>query len=363
MAKRVTIKDIAARAGTSLGTVHLALSDKSGVSEKTRERIRAIARELDYHPNTVAASLKRKTLRLAVCFPDAEGDNRYYYPQLWSGFRACSSSLHDYNIEFQEFICQEDENEACRDERIEEGLERLKTQIEAGEIDGLLVHGNRCPFTEAQLRRYVDRGLSLVLVDTDLPESGRICCVAADYDSIGRTLAELILGRIPSCGSILLCAGKEEFSSHRLIVKGFEAYMQENGHENLIYKERSNQVCEEAYRTILSLVKRPDIAAVCCVSSRSSLMLGRAVEESGKAGRLLAVGSDIFEENKDFLRRGIFQNLVQKNPFAQAFMGTRFLADYLLKDEVPEELFVVGSQIVFRSNLGLFEKHSVRFLE
>jgi hypothetical protein len=54
---------------------------------------------------------------------------------------------------------------------------------------------------------------------------------------------------------------------------------------------------------------------------------------------------------------------MQKNPFAQAFMATRFLSDYLLKDVRPEELFVVGSQLVFRSNLSLFEKNSVRFLE
>jgi LacI family transcriptional regulator len=93
------------------------------------------------------------------------------------------------------------------------------------------------------------------------------------------------------------------------------------------------------------------------------MMLGQALEESGKAGKVMAIGSDLFEENKDFLRRGVFQNLVQKNPFAQAFMATRFLSDYLLKDVRPEELFVVGSQMVFKSNLSLFEKNSVRFLE
>lgn len=362
MKKRVTIKDIAAQAGVSLGTVHLALSDKPGVSDKTRERIREIARELDYHPNVVAASLKRKTLCLAACFPEMEGDNRFYYPQLWNGFYACQGMLHDYNISFQEFTYPEN----CKEERLEdriESLRRLQEQLEEGKLDGLVVHGNRCPFTEEQLRHYVDLGLTLVLVDTDLPDSGRLCCVAADYDSIGRTMAEQVLGRIPSCGSILICAGKEEYPSHSLIVKGFKDYMAENGHENLVYMEHSNEVSDEAYRNILQNIKRPDVAAACCVSSRSSLMLGRALEESGKAGRVMAVGSDLFDENKEFLRRGVFQNLVQKNPFAQAFMATRFLTDYLLKDVRPEELFVVGSQIVFRSNLSLFEKNSVRFLE
>lgn len=363
MAKRVTIKDVAIKAGVSLGTVHLALSDKNGVSDKTREKIRALAKEMDYHPNAVAASLKRKTIRLAICFPEMEGDNRFYYPQLWNGINACQETLTDYNVSFRKFAYPENWRETRREGKEIPSLLELKELLAAGEVDGLLLHGNRCPFSQEQLRSYVDQGVTLALVDTDIPDSGRLCCVAADYDSIGRTLAELVLGRIPSCGSIFMCAGKAEYPSHSLIVDGFEAYMSENGHENLVYKEHSNSVNEESYINILEHVKRPDVAAVCSVSSRSTMMLGRALEESGRAGKVMAVGSDLFEESKDFLRRGTFQNLVQKNPFAQAYMATRFLTDYLLRDMQPDELFVVGSQIVFRSNLNLFEKNSVRFLE
>ena len=107
MKRRVTIKDIAAEAGVSLGTVHLALSDKPGVGAVTRERIRQIAKEMDYHPNTVASSLKRKTLHLAVCFPEVAGDNRYYYPQLWNGFRTYKESIQDFNISIREFAYPE----------------------------------------------------------------------------------------------------------------------------------------------------------------------------------------------------------------------------------------------------------------
>lgn len=363
MKKRVTIKDIANLAGVSIGTVHLALNDKPGVSEKMRQKIRELAQEMDYHPNAAAAALKRKTLRLAACFPEIEGDNRYYYPQLWNGLRDSMAALTDFNIDFREFSYPENWTSDQSSYMKRKYLEDLTALLEAGQLDGLVVHGNCCPYSPEQLRGYVDKGLALSLVDTDMPGSGRLCCVAADYDSIGRTMAELVLGRIPSCGSIVLCAGRAEYPSHCLIEEGFVAYMRENGHENLIYKENSNQINETSYQEILHHIRRPDVAAACCVSSRSSVMMGRALAESGKAGRLMAVGSDLFEENKDYLRQGIFQNLVQKNPYAQAFMATRFLTDYLLRDVVPEELYVVGSQIIFRSNLSLYENNSVRFLE
>lgn len=59
--ERTTIKEVAKASGCSISTVSLALSDKpSRVSEKTREKVRRIAKELHYSPNQMAVSLKTK---------------------------------------------------------------------------------------------------------------------------------------------------------------------------------------------------------------------------------------------------------------------------------------------------------------
>lgn len=54
---RVTISDIAQRAGVSKGAVSYALNDRPGVSDETRDRILAIAKELGWYPNRAARSL------------------------------------------------------------------------------------------------------------------------------------------------------------------------------------------------------------------------------------------------------------------------------------------------------------------
>jgi DNA-binding LacI/PurR family transcriptional regulator len=55
--QRVTISDIAKRAGVSKGAVSYALNGRPGVSEKTRERILLIANELGWYPNRAARAL------------------------------------------------------------------------------------------------------------------------------------------------------------------------------------------------------------------------------------------------------------------------------------------------------------------
>lgn len=69
MERKPTIKDIARLARVSHTTVSRALNDRPRVSRKTRNRIRAIARKLNYQPNVAARSLKvkrTKTLGLVI---------------------------------------------------------------------------------------------------------------------------------------------------------------------------------------------------------------------------------------------------------------------------------------------------------
>ncbi|WP_434810532.1 LacI family DNA-binding transcriptional regulator [Microbacterium sp. bgisy189] len=55
--RRVTISDIAARAGVSIGAVSFALNGRKGVSEQTRKRVLQVADELGWAPASAARSL------------------------------------------------------------------------------------------------------------------------------------------------------------------------------------------------------------------------------------------------------------------------------------------------------------------
>ncbi|MFC8195788.1 LacI family DNA-binding transcriptional regulator [Streptomyces sp. NPDC060006] len=69
---RVTIKDVAARAGVSKGAVSLAFNHKPGLSDATRDRIFEAARALGWAPNLAARSLSSRrvdVVGLAICRP------------------------------------------------------------------------------------------------------------------------------------------------------------------------------------------------------------------------------------------------------------------------------------------------------
>jgi DNA-binding LacI/PurR family transcriptional regulator len=68
MSIKVTIRDVAQRAGTSLATVSHAINDRPGmVSRRTRERIQTIAKELGYRPSRRARQMRKQSnLTLAM---------------------------------------------------------------------------------------------------------------------------------------------------------------------------------------------------------------------------------------------------------------------------------------------------------
>ncbi|GAE80273.1 transcriptional regulator [Cutibacterium acnes JCM 18920] len=59
---RTTIKDIARVAGVSPGAVSFALNDKPGVSDSTRARVKAVAKDLGWRPNVAARALSANRL-------------------------------------------------------------------------------------------------------------------------------------------------------------------------------------------------------------------------------------------------------------------------------------------------------------
>ena len=67
--QRVTMEDVAARAGVSRALVSIVFRGVAGASDETRARVLAAARELDYRPDTRASRLGRgRTRMLGVTF-------------------------------------------------------------------------------------------------------------------------------------------------------------------------------------------------------------------------------------------------------------------------------------------------------
>ncbi|QES45418.1 LacI family transcriptional regulator [Streptomyces venezuelae] len=92
--QRLTIRDVAARAGVSRAAVSLAFNNKPGVSEATRARIIEVARAMGWEPNRSARALNKQgtgTIGLAISRPARQLGLEPFYMEFISGLESVVS--------------------------------------------------------------------------------------------------------------------------------------------------------------------------------------------------------------------------------------------------------------------------------
>ena len=83
MQKRATIKDLARLMGVSVSTISRGLRDHPDISVEVREQIKKKAQELNYHPNHLAAGLrKRQSKIIGLIIPEI---TMFFFPSVIRG--------------------------------------------------------------------------------------------------------------------------------------------------------------------------------------------------------------------------------------------------------------------------------------
>jgi LacI family transcriptional regulator len=209
-----TIKDVAKRAGVSVGTVSNVLSGSTSVSAERRARIYAVMEELDYHPNYIARSLKaRSSKTLGLIISDITNP---FFPQAVRGAED-SAFQHGYLL-----------NTFNTDDQIEREKQVLSL-LRSRRVDGvLLVVAPSADGDVSHIRKTEESGIPIVCLDRIPPG------VALDSVSVDNVAAaQLCVRHLISRGyrRIGIITGGLTLQTARDRLGGYKAALQEAGIE------------------------------------------------------------------------------------------------------------------------------------
>ncbi|MDE3195675.1 MAG: LacI family DNA-binding transcriptional regulator [Acidobacteriota bacterium] len=159
-----TIKEVADLAGVSVGTVSHVITGSVPVSEPLKIKVNAAIKELDYHPNHVARSLKTsKTRTLGFIVPDMTIS---FFPQVIHGAEVAAGE-RGYSV----FAANSSESV----DRQQDLLSLFRSQ----QVEGILVVIAAAPMPLNQMSRMMEAGIPAVCVDR-VPEKIMVDSVAVD---------------------------------------------------------------------------------------------------------------------------------------------------------------------------------------
>src|SRR5213593_2392932 len=145
-----SIKKVAEVAGVSVGTVSHVITGSVPVSEPLRRKVQAAIRELNYHPNHIARSLKtNKTRTLGIIVPDMTIP---YFPKVIRGAETAAVA-RGYSL-----IAV---NSADDGERQKHLLSLLRSQ----RVEGILLVVAAGPTPLNQISRMMEAGVRIVCLD------------------------------------------------------------------------------------------------------------------------------------------------------------------------------------------------------
>jgi len=148
----VTIYDLAREAGVGIGTVSRCLNNHPHVSERTRARVLAVVKRLNYQPHAQAQRLaSRRTNTLSLIIPSF---TNYFFVEVLQGVQdQAAGSGFDlilYGVNHPTQVEQ-----------------YLRRSLHRGHVDGVLFFSMKLP--EAHAARFEQMRLPLVLVDAFHP--------------------------------------------------------------------------------------------------------------------------------------------------------------------------------------------------
>ena len=274
--RRVTIRDVAAEAGVSIGTASKALNGQGKLRAETRERVAEAAQRLRFAPNTLAqALLAGRSFTVGLITTDSFG--RFSIPVMLGAEDALGTG------QVSVFMCD------TRDDPDRE--KRYVEMLAARRVDGLIITGRR---TEPRPPVAAGPGIPVVYAMTQPLDDGP--AVLPDDEGGGRAAAEhLLAGGRRRIGHI---TGPERFMAARQRAAGFSAALAAAGlapHGGVRFGEWSEEWGRRATEALLR--SAPDTDAVFCGSDQIARGVADSLRAAGRAipDQVALVGFDNWE--------------------------------------------------------------------
>jgi LacI family transcriptional regulator len=337
-----TVNDIARVAGVSLATVDRVLNERPGVRAVTIKKVQEAVEELSYVRDTAAANLARqKTYRFVFVLPDWKGQF------LVSLERSISESLVNARQERTEVrtirVTSHDHTQ----------LANVLNELDPAQTDGLAIMAKETPFIRDAIADLRKRGIPVVSLVSDQPNSDRDHFVGIDNVAAGRTAATL-MGRftVANAGKVLVIITNKQ--SRDMIERrfGFDEVVRAkfNHLETLPSIEGKEHPGHTEAVALRALKENPDTIGIYSAGS-SVMAIANAIGAAHLPTRPVMIDHELTENSAALLREGVLDAVITQNTGHLARSALRVLRAKCDRTPVIKSQETIRIDIVLRENM------------
>ncbi len=346
--KKITIKDIAKKAGVSAGTVDRVLHNRGEVSEKSKAKIRKTLEELHYEPNLIASSLSaKKTYLFITLIPSFNSGD--YWEEVDKGIDRAMSEVAKFNVfiekrYFNQFDAQ--------------SFFLAIDDLENAECNGVMLSPILRDKSLMFTAKMKQRQIPVVFIDSQVEGADFLAYFGQPSFQSGYVGAKTLMLQVKDNQNVLL---------FRTLRKGFI------GANQTLQRQEGFLSFLSEYRPNVSVI---NVELQAGNSELNELLMKQAFDERNQVGaavifnstafniasflersdihNVVLLGYDALARNVHYLKQGQISMLIAQRPETQSYNGIKALFNYSVLKQSVNHINYMPIDLLYKENVDFY---------
>jgi len=214
------------------------------------------------------------------------------------------------------------------------------------------------------VKRAYESGIPVAIIDSSLGDGAEgtyQTFLSTDNQAAGELAAQMMIDEIGTEGKVAVMSYVAGVGSEIGRVGGFVDYLTANSELEIVGPFYSqSQMATALNQTTDVLTANPDLKGIFGANEPTAIGMGRALQQAGKAGEVVAIGFDGNEDLQDFVADGTLAATAVQGSFQMGELGVQSIID-LLDGETLESFIDTGVVMVTQENLDTPEAQNVLY--
>lgn len=206
--------------------------------------------------------------------------------------------------------------------------------------------------------------IPVVIVDSALADSGKQyyqSFLSTDNKKAGELCAQALIAKVGTTGKVAVMSYVAGAGSEVGRVGGFKDYLAAHSKLQIVGPFYSNsQMATALNQTTDVLTSNPDLKGIFGANEPTAVGMGRALAQSGKAGKVVAVGFDGNADLQGFVKDGTLDATAVQGSYQMGYLGVKTVASIIEKKPVQKNLDT-GVVLVTKDNIDKPEAKNVLY--
>ena len=351
---RIRIKDIAIRAGVSVGTVDRVLHNRPSVSKEARDKVEKALEEMDYQPNMYASALAyNKTYNFICIMPKHESEA--YWQEVEDGAMCACHYRRDFQVNV-EMMYYRRFNQST--------FTKVTQECLAKKPDGVVIVPSTLDVTRTFTDKLHDENIPFIMLDSYMPDLRPLSFYGQDSFCSGYFAGRMLM---------LIASKEKEIMMMKQMLNGNVASKQQENREtgfrhymrdhfpNVTITEVNLplDVERDKYNDILEnfFTKHPDVHHCITFNSKAHIV-GEFLLRSNRRN-VQIMGYDMVNKNKECVKHGSISFLIAQHGYMQGYssIDSLFQAIVLKKEVTPVNY--VPIELLTKENVEFYRREQL----